>query len=109
MEQSSNYTVTNNATSKTVYNIIKYTKASVTTGTNIPLTFKCLDCNGNPLSNMEIVLKNGTTTLATLTTDNYGIATYTVTVTANMSLTITNTATNNYNSCTSETRTITVA
>ena len=104
----SNYTVTNNATSKTVYNIIKYTKASVTTGTNIPLIIKCLDCNGNPIPNMTLTLKDGTNALTTLTSDTNGLSTYTITVTASMSLTITNTATDNYNSCTSETRTITV-
>jgi hypothetical protein len=91
-----------------VYNIIKYTKASVTTGTNIPLIIKCLDCNGNPIPNMTLTLKDGTNTLTTLTSDTNGLSTYTITVTASMSLTITNTATDNYNSCTSETRTITV-
>jgi len=103
------YTVSNNATSKTVYNIIKYTQASVSSGTSILLTIKCNDCNGNPLSDMILTLKDGTNILTTLTTDTNGLATYTLTVTASMSLTVTNTATDNYNSCTSETRTITLA
>ena len=104
-----NITVTNNATTLTVYNLFKYTPTSVNTGAKVNLTLICRDVYGEPLQNMNLTLKNGTSTLTTLTTDNNGIATYTVTVNSAMSLTITNTVTNNYNSCTSETRTITVA
>jgi hypothetical protein len=103
-----NMTVTSNATTSTIYNLFKHTPTTVSTGTKVNLTLICRDVYGEPLSNMTLTLKDGTSTLTTLTTDNYGIATYTVTVTSTMSLTITNTATTNYNSCTSETRTITV-